>query len=161
MAAPIMSTPPLTVKSMTKLETKSGTAGQVFDKVLDASCGRREPAPIAKRSLGDDLALGKKALTPQLGGAIIGSACTLAIPLAARIDGAGNMLPFSLGWTEIIIVLIIALLLFGRRLPEVGRSLGRGIVEFKKGLRDVEDEVKAEIGDKKPDESRESSADTV
>lgn len=71
------------------------------------------------------------------------------------------MLPFSLGWTEIIIVLIIALLLFGRRLPEVGRSLGRGIVEFKKGLRDVEDEVKAEIGDKKPDESRESSADTV
>ena len=42
---------------------------------------------------------------------------------------------------EIIIILVVALLLFGRRLPEVGRSLGRGIVEFKKGLRGVEDEI--------------------
>jgi len=31
-------------------------------------------------------------------------------------------------------------LLFGKRLPEVGRSLGKGIVEFKKGLRGIEDE---------------------
>jgi TatA/E family protein of Tat protein translocase len=36
---------------------------------------------------------------------------------------------------------LIALLLFGKRLPEVGRSLGRGIMEFKKGLRDVQDEL--------------------
>lgn len=36
---------------------------------------------------------------------------------------------------------VIALLLFGRRLPEVGRSLGRGISEFKKGLKDVGDEL--------------------
>ena len=42
---------------------------------------------------------------------------------------------------EIIIIVVVALLLFGRRLPEVGRSLGRGIVEFKKGLRGVEDEI--------------------
>jgi sec-independent protein translocase protein TatA len=42
---------------------------------------------------------------------------------------------------EIVIILVVALLLFGRRLPEVGRSLGRGIVEFKKGLRGVEDEI--------------------
>lgn len=47
----------------------------------------------------------------------------------------------SLGWTEIIVISVIALLLFGRRLPEVGRSLGKGIVEFKKGLKGVEDEV--------------------
>jgi len=42
---------------------------------------------------------------------------------------------------EIAIIAVVALLLFGRRLPEVGRSLGKGIVEFKKGLRDVQDEV--------------------
>ncbi|HUS44679.1 MAG TPA: twin-arginine translocase TatA/TatE family subunit [Phycisphaerae bacterium] len=42
---------------------------------------------------------------------------------------------------EIIIILVVALLLFGRRLPEVGRSLGKGIVEFKKGLKGVEDEI--------------------
>ncbi|MCX5682126.1 MAG: twin-arginine translocase TatA/TatE family subunit [Planctomycetota bacterium] len=42
---------------------------------------------------------------------------------------------------EMAIIAVVALLLFGRRLPEVGRSLGKGIVEFKKGLRDVQDEV--------------------
>ena len=44
-------------------------------------------------------------------------------------------------WAEIVIVLFVGLLLFGRRLPEVGRSLGRTIVEFKKGIRDVERDV--------------------
>ena len=40
-----------------------------------------------------------------------------------------------------LIIGIVAVLLFGKRLPEVGRSLGRGLVEFKKGVRDVQDEV--------------------
>jgi sec-independent protein translocase protein TatA len=35
----------------------------------------------------------------------------------------------------------IALLIFGKRLPEVGRSLGKGIVEFKKGLAGIEEDV--------------------
>ena len=47
---------------------------------------------------------------------------------------------FTDPWTYIIVGLV-ALLLFGKRLPEVGRSLGRGIAEFKRGLRDVQDEV--------------------
>jgi sec-independent protein translocase protein TatA len=46
----------------------------------------------------------------------------------------------NLGPVELIIVMGIAVLLFGKRLPEVGRSLGRGIVEFKKGLTGVADE---------------------
>ncbi|MGB9625282.1 MAG: Sec-independent protein translocase subunit TatA/TatB [Phycisphaerae bacterium] len=45
------------------------------------------------------------------------------------------------GWGELLIIAFIGLLLFGKRLPEVGRSLGKGIVEFKKGLRGVEDEI--------------------
>ena len=45
------------------------------------------------------------------------------------------------GWPEMMIVGIIALLLFGKRLPEVARSLGKGIVEFKKGVKGIEDEV--------------------
>lgn len=40
----------------------------------------------------------------------------------------------NLGPMELIIVAIVGLLLFGRRLPEVGKNLGRSIVEFKKGL---------------------------
>jgi sec-independent protein translocase protein TatA len=38
-------------------------------------------------------------------------------------------------------ILAVGVLLFGRRLPEVGRYLGKGIVEFKKGLKGLEDEI--------------------
>lgn len=45
------------------------------------------------------------------------------------------------GPMELVIILIVGVLLFGRRLPEVGRYLGKGIVEFKKGVRGLEDEL--------------------
>jgi sec-independent protein translocase protein TatA len=47
-----------------------------------------------------------------------------------------------IGWPEIIIILIIALLLFGaKRLPEIGKSMGKAIREFKKSFKDVTDEL--------------------
>jgi sec-independent protein translocase protein TatA len=49
-----------------------------------------------------------------------------------------NSLALSLpGGSEWIIIALFGLLLFGKRLPEVGKSLGRSIVEFKKGLHGV------------------------
>lgn len=51
---------------------------------------------------------------------------------------------WSPGPVEIIIILVIALLLFGKRLPEVGRSLGKGIIEFKRGIKGIEDEIEEE-----------------
>jgi sec-independent protein translocase protein TatA len=46
------------------------------------------------------------------------------------------------GMQELLVLGGFALLLFGgRRLPEFGRSLGRGIVEFKKGLKGIEDDI--------------------
>lgn len=46
------------------------------------------------------------------------------------------------GMPEILILLAVALILFGaRRLPELGRSFGKGIVEFKKGLKGIEDDT--------------------
>lgn len=45
------------------------------------------------------------------------------------------------GGMEWIVVLVIGLLLFGRRLPEVGRGVGKSIVEFRKGIQGIEDEV--------------------
>ncbi len=45
---------------------------------------------------------------------------------------------------HMLVLGLIALLLFGKRLPEVGRSLGRGISEFKKGLHDVQEELNRE-----------------
>ena len=53
------------------------------------------------------------------------------------------------GGAEWIIIAAIGLLIFGKRLPEVGRSLGKGIVEFKKGLKGVEEEVEVQ-SDPKP-----------
>jgi|SRR5580658_3271804 sec-independent protein translocase protein TatA len=44
-----------------------------------------------------------------------------------------------------IVIGLIALLLFGKRLPEVGRSLGKGIIEFKKGLAGIEEDVTQSI----------------
>ena len=45
------------------------------------------------------------------------------------------------GPLELIVVLAVLLLLFGNRLPSVMRSLGRGVVEFKRGVQGVEDEL--------------------
>ena len=45
------------------------------------------------------------------------------------------------GGGEWVVIGLVALLIFGKRLPEVARSLGKGIVEFKKGLRGIEEEV--------------------
>ena len=40
---------------------------------------------------------------------------------------------------EWMVILVIALLVFGRRLPEVARSLGKSVNEFKKGMREFQD----------------------
>ncbi len=48
---------------------------------------------------------------------------------------------FTLSPMEILIILGIGVLLFGRKLPDVGRYLGKGIVEFKKGMKGLEDDV--------------------
>ena len=49
---------------------------------------------------------------------------------------------FNLGPQELFWLFLIVLLVFGaKRIPEIGRSIGRGIQEFKKGMRDVETEL--------------------
>jgi sec-independent protein translocase protein TatA len=48
---------------------------------------------------------------------------------------------FTLNPWEIAILLGLGVLLFGRKLPDVGRYLGKGIVEFKKGMKGLEDEL--------------------
>jgi len=51
----------------------------------------------------------------------------------------------NIGMPELIVIGIITLLIFGPRLPSVMRSIGKGIVEFKKGLRDTGEDVRKEI----------------
>jgi sec-independent protein translocase protein TatA len=48
----------------------------------------------------------------------------------------------NLGFTEILIILLVVLLLFGaKRLPEVGASIGKGIREFKRSLSDTQEAI--------------------
>jgi sec-independent protein translocase protein TatA len=47
----------------------------------------------------------------------------------------------GIGHWELLVILVVILLVFGARVPEVMRSLGKGVTQFKRGLRDVEDEM--------------------
>ena len=51
----------------------------------------------------------------------------------------------SLGGQEIIIIALVILLLFGgKKIPELMRGLGKGVSQFKKGMKDIEDEINDE-----------------
>jgi sec-independent protein translocase protein TatA len=50
---------------------------------------------------------------------------------------------FGLGWQEILVILLIVLVLFGaRRLPELARSLGQGIREFRKSVKEISEDTR-------------------
>ena len=46
---------------------------------------------------------------------------------------------FGMGLAEVFMILVVALLIFGRRLPEVSRSMGRSFHEFRKGMSDFQE----------------------
>ena len=50
---------------------------------------------------------------------------------------------FNLNGIEIMFLVGLGLLLFGRKLPDVGRYLGRSMIEFKKGMKGLEDDVES------------------
>lgn len=49
----------------------------------------------------------------------------------------------NIGPVQWIVIGVVGLLIFGKRLPQVGKSLGQGIVEFKKGLQGMNDEIES------------------
>jgi TatA/E family protein of Tat protein translocase len=66
---------------------------------------------------------------------IISSTCVLP----------GFMLIGPLGWSELLIILVIILIFFGpRKLPEVAEAIGKSLRKFKKASSDVVDEINAE-----------------
>lgn len=65
---------------------------------------------------------------------------------AQPIDTLFAFLP-SVGPMEMVIFGAIAVLLFGSRLPEVSRSLGKSLMEFKKGMQGIENELHSAVND--------------
>jgi sec-independent protein translocase protein TatA len=60
--------------------------------------------------------------------------------------GIGN-----LGFTELMVILVIVLVLFGaRRVPEIGASIGKGIREFKRNIGDVDRQIREPERDTRP-----------
>lgn len=58
-------------------------------------------------------------------------------------------MPFSLGPTEMIFIMVVLLLVFGaKRLPELGSGLGKGIREFRRSMQDIKGEIE------RPDETQ-------
>jgi len=52
----------------------------------------------------------------------------------------------SIGFPELLVVFVIALIVFGpRRLPEIGKALGQGINEFKRASKDLQNRLEQEI----------------
>lgn len=71
-------------------------------------------------------------------------------------------LPFAVffgapGWMELLILGGLALLLFGNRLPSVARSFGQSITEFKKGMKEIREDIEEDADSKDSKDSKDSS----
>ena len=67
----------------------------------------------------------------------------------------------NLGTWEIVGIVAVGVLLFGSRLPSVARSLGLSVTEFKKGVKDIREDMEGKSEPKKLDDKREVEAEKV
>lgn len=65
----------------------------------------------------------------------------MTVPIVSNLFTLAFWVPGTMEW---VVLLVLGLLVFGKRLPEVGRSVGRSIVEFKKGIKGIEDDIETE-----------------
>jgi sec-independent protein translocase protein TatA len=62
---------------------------------------------------------------------------------------------FGLGTGEIILILLIILIFFGaKKIPELAQGLGKGLREFRKAARDIQDEIERPDDAKKPEDKK-------
>jgi len=69
---------------------------------------------------------------------------------------------FGLGAQELLLILVIILVLFGaKRIPEMARGLGKSITEFKKGVKEVDSEIRDATNVDTPDDPARSKGNTT
>lgn len=69
---------------------------------------------------------------------------------------------FNVGPAEILVILLIALIVFGpKRLPEIGKTVGKGLREFRQATQDVKDELSLSLSDDDDEDEPEPSSSTA
>lgn len=63
---------------------------------------------------------------------------------------------FGVGTNELLILGVIALLLFGTRLPTIARSFGQSVTEFKKGMKEIKDDVEEDTDSEKSEKEKDA-----
>lgn len=59
-----------------------------------------------------------------------------------------SILLFALGTPEIILIALVVLLIFGgKKIPELMRGIGKGVNQFKRGMKELDDEIKDGVDD--------------
>jgi sec-independent protein translocase protein TatA len=72
-----------------------------------------------------------------------------------------QILAWMPGPMELMVILVVAILLFGRRLPEIARGMGKSITEFKKGLEEAKSEINKDADIKDIKKEIQSTVDTT
>lgn len=54
-------------------------------------------------------------------------------------------MPFNLGFGELFVIAIVAIIMFGGQLPDVARKVGRGFTEFKRGMNEQLGDIRSEL----------------
>jgi sec-independent protein translocase protein TatA len=72
-----------------------------------------------------------------------------------------QILAWMPGPMELMVILVVAILLFGRRLPEIARGMGKSITEFKKGLSEAKSEIDKDADIKEIKKEIQSTVDTT
>jgi sec-independent protein translocase protein TatA len=68
---------------------------------------------------------------------------------------AGENDMFGLGTQELIIILVLVLIIFGAgKLPQVGGAIGKGLRNFKEGIKEGDDDAEKKLEEKKPEEKK-------